>query len=373
MIANNKLFIPLIILLVCLSSCTDNKSASQYAIDTDTITKIVLTEDQARHIISLPIHCLEVEYPNKLGQVLGSDADLKTPKTLRPIFYGCFDWHSAVHGYWSVVELLQQYPNLDKDGSIRATLNKHITAENVALEKAFFEDKNNLSFERTYGWAWLFKLQESLASWDDTDAKRWKNDLQPLVDLLVQRYVEYLPKLMYPIRAGQHDNSAFGLSLSLDYARAVGNKRFEEVIIEQGKRLFSNDINCDLAYEPSGYDFISPCLEEAYFMSKIMKGQEYDIWLNNFMAPIFDKGFVLKPAIVKDRSDGKLVHLDGLNYSRAACLYGISKKSELDLGHLRKIADDHLKFSLANLSKQDDYMGSHWLGTFALYAMKNAQ
>lgn len=373
MIAKPQLFLALITSFVYLSSCTDNRSASQYAIDTDTITKITLTADYAKHIISLPVHCLEVEYPNKLGQVLGSDADLKTPKQLRPIFYGCFDWHSSVHGYWSIVELLQQYPDLDKDGAIRNTLNKHIIPENVAIEKAFFEDKNNLSFERTYGWAWLFKLQESLSSWNDPDAKRWKNDLQPLVDLLVSRYIEYLPKLVYPIRAGQHDNSAFGLSLSLDYARAVGDKKFENAIIEHGKRLFINDINCDLAYEPSGYDFISPCLEEAYFMSKILAGQEYDIWLNKFIAPIFDKDFVLKPAIVKDRSDGKLVHLDGLNYSRAACLYGIAKKSELDLGHLRKIADEHLQFSLSNLSAQDDYMGSHWLGTFALYAIKHAQ
>lgn len=373
MTAYSKLFLGLLIFVFSFSSCSDNTNSKQYAIEADTLSQINLTLDQAKQIISLPVHCLEVEYPNKLGQVLGSDADLKGPKALRPIFYGCFDWHSSVHGYWSIVELLQQFPELDADGKIRAVLNQHITPENVAIEKAFFEDKNNLSFERTYGWAWLFKLQESLSNWDDSDAKRWKENLQPLVDLLVEKYIVYLPKLVYPIRAGQHDNSAFGLSLSIDYARAVGDKKFEAAIIENGKRLFSKDINCDLAYEPSGYDFLSPCLEEAYFMSKILQGQEYDIWLNKFLAPIFDKGFELKPAIVKDRSDGKLVHLDGLNYSRAACLYGIAKKSELDLGHLRKIANDHIKFSISNLSAQDDYMGSHWLGTFALYAMKHSK
>ena len=369
-----SLFSTLILaLLWAVSSCTNNSSPSQNSIESDTIVKFTLSEDQARNILSLPIHCLEVEYPNKMGQVLGSSADLKSPKALRPIFYGCFDWHSSVHGYWSIVELLQKYPNLDQDGKIRAMLNQHITPENVAIEKAFFEDPNNSNFERTYGWAWLFKLQESLNGWDDVDAKRWQENLQPLVDLLVEKYKVYLPKLVYPIRAGQHDNSAFSLSLSIDYARAVGDKKFEEAIIENGKRFFINDINCDLAYEPSGYDFLSPCLEEAYFMSKIMSGQEYDIWLNKFLAPIFDKGFELKPAIVKDRTDGKLVHLDGLNYSRAACLYGIAKKSELDLGHLENIANDHLKFSLPNLSAQDDYMGSHWLGTFALYAMKHSE
>lgn len=373
MMVNCKLLLPLFVSFFCLLSCSDNSSTSNGSIVSDTITRITLDEAQARHILSLPVHCLEIEYPNKLGQVLGSDADLKSPKSLRPIFYGCFDWHSSVHGYWSIVELLQKYPNLDNDGAIRKVLNQHITAENVAIEQAFFENVNNLSFERTYGWAWLFKLQESLKGWDDPDAKKWATNLQPLVDLLVEKYIVYLPKLVYPIRAGQHDNSAFGLSLSIDYARSVGDKKFEASIVEHGKRLFKNDVNCDLAYEPSGYDFISPCLEEAYFMSKIMSGQEYDIWLNKFLAPIFDRGFELKPAVVKDRSDGKLVHLDGLNYSRAACLYGISKKSELDLGHLKKIADDHLLFSLPNLSAQDDYMGSHWLGTFALYAIKHKE
>ncbi|MGN0002448.1 MAG: DUF2891 domain-containing protein [Sphingobacterium composti] len=353
-------------------SCSDKSANSNTTSNpSDTIQHLMLTEAQAKGIFELPIHCLEVEYPNKLGQVLGSDADLKSPKQLRPIFYGCFDWHSSVHGYWSIVELMQKYPDLDSDGKIRNILNKHITPENVAVELAFFNDENNKNFERTYGWAWLFKLQESLSNWQDEDAQRWEANLQPLADLLVKRYIEYLPKLIYPIRAGQHDNSAFGLSLSIDYARSVGNKDFENAIIKHGKRLFLNDINCDLAYEPSGYDFLSPCLEEAYLMSKILEQQEYKTWLGNFMPGLFKVDYRLDPAVVKDRSDGKLVHLDGLNYSRAACLYGISSK-ESELNHLKKIANEHIKFSLPNLSVQDDYMGSHWLGTFALYALSHA-
>jgi len=359
--------------VIVLYSCSNNTEEKSLNKVTDSAEVFELTKSQAEHILSLPIHCLEVEYPNKLGQVLGAATDLKTPKALRPIFYGCFDWHSSVHGYWSVMELLQQYPDLDKDGNIRKTLNQHITAENVGIEKAFFEDPNNLSFERTYGWAWLFKLQESLSNWDDPDAVKWKNSLQPLVDLLVSKYIAYLPKLVYPIRAGQHDNTAFGLSLSLDYARSVGNKDFESTIVEHGKRLFFNDRNCNLAYEPSGYDFISPCLEEAYFMSKILPTAEFDTWLHNFIPNLYDKGFKLEPAVVKDRTDGKLVHLDGLNYSRAACLYGIAAAKGDKLSHLRKIAANHLNYSLPNLSTQDDYMGSHWLGTFALYAIKHAQ
>lgn len=369
-----KFWIP--IALICgisFLSCRHNATSSEdKGAIKDTTTHISLNEQQAAHIFSLPNHCIMVEYPNKLGQVLGSDTDLKSPKQLRPIFYGCFDWHSAVHGYWSIVELMQKYPALDSIGSVRATLNQHITADKVATELAFFNDPNNKNFERTYGWAWLFKLQESLAKWNDTDAQKWKANLQPLVDLLVKRYQEYLPKLVFPLREGMHNNSAFGLSLSLDYARSVKDTSFENSIVEHSKRLFQNDKGCTLSYEPNGYDFLSPCLEEAYLMSKVLSAGAYESWLKDFLPQLFEKDFDLQPTIVKDRSDGHLVHLDGLNYSRAACLYGISKAIP-ELSHLKKIANAHIAFSLPNLSAKDDYMGSHWLGTFALYAIAHAQ
>jgi len=353
-----------VVVVLSLVGCkTENKSGK-----ISNIEGVKLNLDLAKIIYSMPTHCIEVEYPNKMGQVIGSDSDLKTPKTLRPVFYGCFDWHSSVHGYWSIVKLMKEFPELDAEGKVRGVLNQHITPENVAVEIAFFNDKNNLSFERTYGWAWLFKLQEELFAWKDEDGQRWKETLQPLVDLLVQRYVEYLPKLVYPIRAGQHDNSAFSLSLSLDYANTVGDERFKQAINENSIRLFKADKNCDLAYEPSGYDFLSPCLEEAFLMSKVLDKSEYVSWLKTFMPNLFNDSFELKPAIVKDRSDGKLVHLDGLNYSRAACLAGISKMDPA-LTHLKKDAVEHFNFSIENLSAKDDYMGSHWLGTFALYAL----
>lgn len=350
-----------------LTSCS-NESKTRENPEGKKYENVTLSPDLAKIIYDMPTHCIPVEYPNKLGQVLGSDTDLKSPKKLRPVFYGCFDWHSSVHGYWSVIKLLKQFPELDKEGTMRKVLNDHITAENVATEITFFNDKNNLSFERTYGWAWLFKLQEELYNWEDQDAKRWKTNLQPLVDLLVSKYIEYLPKLVYPIRAGQHDNSAFSLSLSLDYANTVGNEEFIKAIKENSTRLFQADRNCDLAYEPSGYDFLSPCLEEAFLMSKIMDKTTYINWLKEFMPDLFSQKFELNPAIVKDRTDGKLVHLDGLNYSRAACLSGISKMDP-SLEHLQANAVEHFNFSIKNLSKEDDYMGSHWLGTFALYAI----
>ncbi|WP_149525609.1 DUF2891 domain-containing protein [Sphingobacterium hotanense] len=357
----------LVLISGIFTSCqseTDKKEKTE-------IEKTHLTATLAKDIFALPTHCLQIEYPNKLGQVIASDADLKTPKALRPVFYGCFDWHSSVHGYWSIVKLMKQFPELDANGEVRQVLNQHITPENVVIEKAFFEDKNNLGFERTYGWAWLFKLQEELHTWNDPDAKRWEQALQPLVDLLVNRYKEYLPKQVYPIRTGQHDNTAFGLSLSLDYARTVGDRSFEAVIKERSLRYFKQDVNCNLAYEPSGNDFLSPCMEEAFLMSKIMDKQEYNAWLKTFMPVLFDKDFKLEPAVVKDRTDGKLVHLDGLNYSRAACLFGIVKQIP-ELESLKAIAENHIAFSIGNISAKDDYMGSHWLGTFALYALSGS-
>jgi len=314
--------------------------------------------DQAKKIFELPTHCISVEYPNKLGNVLGSDADLKTPKQLRPIFYGCFDWHSSVHGFWSIVKLMKNFPELDQNNQVRNELNQLITAENVAVEMAFFNDKNNKNFERTYGWAWLLQLQMELNHWQDKDAQVWAKNMKPLSDLIIVRYKEYLPKLVYPIRTGTHDNTAFGLSLAIDYARSVNDKTFEKVIIDNANRLYLKDKSCNIAFEPSGSDFLSACLEEALLMSKIHPHDEYKKWLKGFLPQLQKKNFDLKPGVV----------LDGLNFSRATALYQIEHKLP-ELKHLNKIAQNHLNYSLNNITN-DDYMGSHWLGTFALYALK---
>lgn len=348
-----------------LISCKNESETTESA----TVESNQLNIDAAQKIMALPVHCLTIEYPNKLGQTLGSAADLKTPKQLRPAFYGCFDWHSSVHGYWSIVNLLKKFPELDKSGKIRQMLNEHLTPENIAIEKEFFMDKNNRNFERTYGWAWLFKLQESLDHWPDKDAQRWAKNLQPLTDLLINRYEEYLPKLNYPIRTGTHDNTAFGLSLTLDYAKNSGNNVLENLIVTHAKRLYQKDQNCALYFEPSGHDFLSPCLEEAYLMSKILPKSDYEKWLNEFLPAIFTEELEMTPAKVSDRTDGHLVHLDGLNFSRAACLYGIAQKLP-ELNHLKPLAREHFAASFGNIS-DDDYMGSHWLGTFALYALQH--
>lgn len=362
-------FFWIILLSVIVISCKQTNKNEDKAVNTP--EKLVLDEEKAKTIFALPTHCLTVEYPNKMGEVLGSAADLKTPKALRPIFYGCFDWHSSVHGYWSIVRLLKQYPHFDVDGAVRAQLKSHITKENLAVELAFFNDENNLSFERTYGWAWLLKLQQELQSWDDADAKEWATTLQPLVDLLSERTQTYLTKLVYPIRTGQHENTAFSLTLMYEYAEAAGDTDLLNAIKTNSLRLFENDKNCDLAYEPSGSDFLSPCLEEAYLMSKILPKEEYQTWLLNFLPALFEeKVDLLQPGIVSDRTDGKLVHLDGLNFSRANCLYGIGRVIPELQQTLIPLANQHIEFSLKNISN-DDYMGSHWLGTFALLALSN--
>lgn len=327
--------------------------------------------EQAKKIFELPTNCITIEYPNKLGNVLGSEQDLKTPKQLRPIFYGCFDWHSSVHGFWSIVKLMKDFPELDEKNLVRNQLNELITPENVRIEKAFFEDKNNRNFERTYGWAWLLQLQMELNTWQDSDAQKWAKNLQPLTELIVAKYKEYLPKLVYPVRTGTHDNTAFGLSLAIDYARSLNDKAFEQAIIENANRLYLKDKGCNLGFEPSGSDFLSACLEEALLMSKITPTKEYKTWLKDFLPQLFDKKHELKPGIVSDRTDGQLVHLDGLNFSRATALYQIAYKLP-ELNYLNSWADHHFNYSFNNISN-DDYMGSHWLGTFALYALKTKQ
>lgn len=328
---------------------------------------ISLTINQANMLVELPMYCITQEYPNKLGQVIGSQEDLKTPLELRPAFYGCFDWHSAVHGHWSLVELVNKFPEINHKEEIIVALQKHLTPENIAIEIAFFQDKNNLSFERTYGWAWLLKLSEAMHFSDEPRLKALEKNLQPLTDLMVEKYIEFLPKLVYPIRVGEHSNTAFGLSLAYDYAISIENETLKDAIAKRAKEFYLNDRNCPISWEPSGYDFLSPCLEEACLMSKILEQTEFEKWLDEFLPQLKDKNFSLEPAKVSDRTDGKLVHLDGLNFSRAWCLKAITQKSE-KYNHLVEIANQHIEYSLPNLIS-DSYEGGHWLGTFAIYSM----
>lgn len=350
-----------VILALSLWSC--QKQSESYSV----APTMQLTLSQANTLAALPLHCITQEYPNKLGQVLGSDEDLKSPEALRPAFYGCFDWHSAVHGHWSLVVLLNKFPELENQEEIIALLEKHLSPENIAVELAFFKDKNNASFERTYGWAWLLKLAEALHQSPEPRLKQLEQNLQPLTDELVGKYIEFLPKLLYPIRVGEHSNTAFGLSLAWEYAQTLNHTALQDAIRSRAMDYYYRDTDCPLGWEPSGFDFLSPCLEEAYLMSKLLNDEEFNAWLDKFLPELKNSNFSLEVAKVSDRTDGKLVHLDGLNFSRAWCLYGIARKSD-KYKHLIMIANKHIEFSLPNLVS-DSYEGGHWLGTFAIYAM----
>lgn len=356
--------------LLCILFSCNSDPKKDLSIDTknDTIAPLTLELSQAKKIIDLPLHCLEIEYPNKLGQVLASEADLKSPKKLRPIFYGCFDWHSSAHGYWSIISLLKQFPEIDSDGNIKAKLNELITVDKVTTELAFFEEPANKNFERTYGWAWFLKLQEELYTWQEPQAQMWYQTFKPLEEIFVARYIQYLEKLQYPIRTGTHDNSAFSLALAHEYATTLNKEELKNAIENFAKNHYVSDENCPIAYEPSGHDFLSPCLQQAWLMSKVLPQPTFNAWLHKFMPQIFSQNYKLEVAKVSDRTDGHLVHLDGLNFSRATCLFQIAKNNP-ELNHLKKIAKQHFNTAFPNISN-DDYMGSHWLGTFALQALK---
>src|SRR5690554_50414 len=342
-------------------------SCNEKAIQPESVSWLTLDLVQANNLAKLPMECILQEYPNKLGQVLGSDKDLKSPLELRPAFYGCFDWHSSVHGHWSLVVLANKFSELENREEIISKLEKHLTPENIEVEIAFFKDKNNTSFERTYGWAWLLKLAEALHQSENTRLKALEQNLQPLTDLMVERYIEFLPKLIYPIRVGEHSNTAFGLSLAWDYAVTLNHTELQKTIKTRALDYYKNDTNCPLSWEPSGYDFLSPCLEEAFLMSKILDKTEFEKWVNTFIPNITNPDFSIEIAKVSDRTDGKLVHLDGLNFSRAWCLKGIALKLE-NQPHLIRLGNKHIEHSLPNLI-EDSYEGGHWLGTFAIYSM----
>ncbi len=355
----------ILLLIICLSSCVSpsNKTPKKYPLQT-------LTLEQANRLSQLPLNCVETQYPYKLGQTIGSADDLKTPKELHPAFYGCFDWHSAVHGHWSMVSLVKNFPQLKNAKQLRKILKQHITKDNIIKEVEYFHGKHNKSWERTYGWAWLLKLAEELHTWDDPLARELEINLQPLADLLANRFVEFLPKLYYNIRVGEHPNTAFGMAFAYDYALAVGNSSLQETINTRARHFYIADNNCPLSWEPGGFDFLSPCFEEIDIMRRVLTANEFHIWLKHFLPQLIKPNFNITVGVVTDRSDGKLVHLDGLNFTRAWVLYGLAKQYPR-YKHLINIANKHMQYSLPNLVN-DSYEGGHWLGSFAIYALNQS-
>ncbi|MEO1487443.1 MAG: DUF2891 domain-containing protein [Bacteroidota bacterium] len=356
-------------LLLCgllFFSCKDQtKTESEPTPPSKTTKDIVLDIQEANRLSTLPIGCIQNPLPYKSGLVIAQESDLAMPQEHHPAFYGCFDWHSAVHGHWSLVYLLKNFPDLAQREEAIRMLDENLTAENIEKEVAYFTlNRESKSFERTYGWAWLLKLQEELFTWDDPLGQKWYNTLKPLEDYISKAYIEYYPKLVYPIRVGTHSNTAFGMSFAYDYAQTVGNTALSEAIKEAAIRFYSEDKNCPISWEPSGYDFLSPCLQELDIMRKVLSKTEFATWSETFLPDLHHQKLVLASGKVKDRSDGHLVHLDGVNFSRAWCLYPL-----MDNNNAYNLATEHLDYSLSKIT-DGDYAGQHWLGSFALYAFK---
>jgi hypothetical protein len=355
----NSVCVPVCLIIIFILPCSGQDLPS---IGTE------LTIKEAAALSRPALQCIQQPYPYKPGNVLVSDDDAVPPRIQHPAFYGCFDWHSSVHGHWTLVRLLKTYPELPDAAAIREKLSQNLTAANLEKETAFFYSEGNRTFERTYGWAWLLKLALEMATWEDPLGKELYRNMAPLSDSLVAKYVAFLEILPYPIRVGEHANTAFGLSFAWDYASQIGHESLLEAIEQSSRGFYLEDRGCPVDWEPGGFDFLSPCLMEADLMSRILDERAFEAWLNDFLPGLLDpEGLELKPARVTDRSDPKIVHLDGLNLSRAWNLFHISNKLQRRYPHLTDLAWLHLNASLPYIAS-GHYEGEHWLATFAVYA-----
>jgi hypothetical protein len=319
---------------------------------------------QAARFAKMALDCVHKEYPNKIAHSLNSDADVKPPRELTPAFYGCYDWHSSVHGHWLLARLARLFPNAAFATDARREVAESITPVNIAQEVKYLSADGRNSFERPYGLAWLLQLAAELKEWDDPEAREWSSTLLPLNLAVTARIASWLPKLDHPIRTGEHNNTAFAMGLMLDYARVAENADFGRLIDSRARDYYMKDRACPLSYEPSGEDFLSPCLSEADLMRRILPQDEFSRWFDDFL-PKVD----LEPTRVTDLTDGKLYHLAGLNLSRAWMLEGILSKLPVTDARRKRLAEQAGKLRQAGLEsiKSEHYEGGHWLGSFAVY------
>jgi len=335
-----------------------------------------LDEAAAGRFAALALACVHQEYPNKLSHVLASDADVRPPRDLTPAFFGCYDWHSSVHGHWLLARLARRFPAAPFAAPARAALARSLTPANLATEAAYLKTPGRASFERPYGLAWLLQLAAELRGWDDPEARSWAAAMAPLETEAAARLAVWLPKLHYPIRSGEHSQTAFAFGLVHDWAVATGNEATRRQIDERARAFHLADRACPIAYEPSGEDFLSPCLAEADLMRRVLPPAELARWLSRFLPGVPRTGGAvwLAPGVVTDRSDPKLAHLDGLNLSRAWMMLGVA--SGLPAGDPRRAsltaaAQAHAAVSLPAVTGEH-YEGGHWLGTFAVYLTSGA-
>jgi hypothetical protein len=330
-----------------------------------------LTPKVASHFARLALSHATREYPNHLQHILGGPRDVRSPRQLHPVFYGSLDWHSCVHGYWLIATILRLFPEIPEAGAIEQLLNSQLTSAKVRGEIKYLRHPLRGVFERPYGWAWLLMFAAELMRHERKDAKRWLVAIRPLAGMLATRFLEFLPKATYPIRVGTHFNSAFAICLALEYADVASDRPLRKALVSKANAWYRDDADCQ-AWEPGGDDFLSSALTEAECMRRVLSAADYSLWLDRFLPrlAVSEPATLFKPAVVSDRSDGKIVHLDGLNLSRAWCWRSIAQTwAETD--SRRKIslsaARLHLDASLPRVA--GDYMGEHWLATFALLAL----
>ncbi|MGH8080367.1 MAG: DUF2891 domain-containing protein [Lysobacter sp.] len=334
--------------------------------------RVVLDQAHAAHFAELALSCVGREYPNKIAHRLESAGDVAAPSKLYPAFYGCYDWHSSVHGHWLLARLAQRFPQAPYAQQARAALARSLTEANIAGELAYL-GKADESFERPYGLAWLLQLGSQLRGWDDPQARQWAQALAPLEQEASARLQRWLPKLTKPIRVGEHSQTAFAFGLALDWTRISGDRALRDALIARSRYYYLADRDCPLAYEPSGQDFLSPCLAEADLMRRVLPPQEFSNWLKAFLPQIPRRARAdwLTPGLVLDPGDGKLAHLDGLNLSRAWMLEGIAAglpPRDRRIGALRAAAAVHSELGLIAVG-DTHYAGAHWLGSFATYLL----
>ncbi len=325
---------------------------------------------QAEAFANMPLTFLRQEYPNHIMHLLNDDADVLPPRELHPIFYGCFDWHSAVHGYWLLLRCLRRYPERPSRDAIIDLFDEHFSEANVARELAYFNAPFRASFERPYGYGWLLALAQELAESTLPQAKRWSALLEPLTQDIRTRLIGYLEKLTYPIRVGTHYNTAFALALGLDYARSCGDEVLEAAIIDGANRFYLQDVDYPAHYEPGGDEYVSGALCEALLMSQV--SGDFPVWFDRYLPRLASIDALMQPATVSDRTDPKIAHLDGLNLSRTWCFKRIA--AALPAEHsaqqpLHQAIARHLDASIEHVVGSH-YSGGHWLASFAMLALE---
>lgn len=328
-----------------------------------------LDQATAQNFATIALGHVRREFPNHIMHVFEeAESDLR-PSSLHPVFYGSFDWHSCVHGYWMLARLLRLYPNMTAAPAIRALFDDMLVTDKIAGECAYFDRPSSRGYERPYGWGWLLKLAAELESHEKPD---WAEALLPLTQRIVVRFEAFLPLATYPVRVGTHYNTAFALRLAADYADASANANFLTLLQNTTQRWYGTDRNCEAWGEPSGDEFLSSTLIEAECMRRLLPQDQFQPWFSNFL-PLLAQGkpqHLMQPALVSDRSDGKIAHLDGLNISRAWCLSALANSlpaSDPRCCVMQEAANIHLDAGLAHVA--GDYMGEHWLASFAVLAL----